>query len=115
MLANALEALIGAVYLDQGIEAARAFIMQCILSNLSDLLIHGKHRDEKSMFQEIAQEKTGKTPTYKTVSEFGPDHEKIFTCAVFIGEEEIAQGTGNSKQKAEQAAAKAALHKKGWK
>jgi ribonuclease-3 len=114
-LANALEALIGAIYLDQGFDPTRTFIEDFILARLQDLLSKGKHRDEKSMFQEIAQEKTGKTPTYKTVSEVGPDHEKIFTCAVYIGEEEVAHGTGNSKQRAEQAAAKEGLRVKGWK
>ncbi|MEN9561402.1 MAG: hypothetical protein RIQ56_675 [Candidatus Parcubacteria bacterium] len=114
-LANALEALIGALYLDQGYETAEDFCMKFILHNLDALLAQGKHRDEKSVFQEVAQEKTGITPHYEVVEEEGPDHEKLFTCAVFIGTEKVAQGSGNSKQRAEQAAAKAGLKKKGWK
>lgn len=113
-LANALEAFIGALYLDQGMDAVRPFVHTFILTRLSSLLAKGKHKDEKSKFQEIAQEKTGITPTYKTVSEEGPDHAKLFACAVFIGDEEIAVGEGNTKQKAEQDAAKKGLAAKGW-
>ncbi len=114
-LANALEALIGAIYLDKGFEVAKRFCEQFILRNLDDLLAQGKHRDEKSRFQEIVQEKSGITPHYEVVEEVGPDHDKNFTCAVFIGSEEVAHGSGNSKQRAEQAAAKEALKVKGWK
>lgn len=113
--ANALEALIGAIYLDQGIDVARTFINDWILGRLGGLLSKGKHRDEKSVFQEMAQELTGKTPTYQTLEEVGPDHDKTFTCAVYIGDEQIAVGRGASKQKAEQAAAKAGLKAKSWK
>ncbi|MDO8649223.1 MAG: ribonuclease III [Candidatus Peregrinibacteria bacterium] len=114
-LANALEALIGAIYLDQGIEKAQEFCEKFILKNLQQLLAEGKHRDEKSTFQEMSQEKTGVTPHYEVLVEEGPDHDKNFTCAVFIAEEKVAEGTGNSKQRAEQAAAKEALRVKGWK
>lgn len=114
-LANALEALIGAIYLDKGFEDAKQFCYQFILKRLSGLLAAGKDRDEKSLFQEHAQEQYGITPHYETVDAVGPDHDKNFTCAVFIGSEKIAEGTGNSKQKAEQAAAKAGLKAKGWK
>ncbi len=114
-LANALEAFIGALYLDQGIDATRDFVHQFILVKLKELIAQGRHRDEKSVFQEMAQEKTGITPTYQTMSESGPDHDKTFTCAVFIGDEHIAVGEGNTKQKAEQEAAKGALNVKGWK
>ncbi len=114
-LANALEALIGAIHLDRGYEAARLFCERFILTDLQKLLSQGRHRDEKSMFQEMAQEKHGITPHYEVLEEVGPDHEKIFTSAVFIDKEKIAEGKGNSKQKAEQAAAKAALKVKGWK
>lgn len=113
-LANALEALIGAIYLDQGYDAAEEFCMRFILRDLDQLLAAGKHRDEKSVFQEMAQEKTGITPHYEVVEEEGPDHEKLFTCAVFIGTEKVAEGSGNSKQRAEQAAAKSGLKAKGW-
>ena len=113
-LANAVEALIGAIFLDQGLDDARKFIHTFILTHLKQLIAKGKHRDEKSVFQEIAQEKTGITPTYSAISESGPDHSKLFVCAVFIGEKKIAVGEGNTKQKAEQDAAKAALKEKGW-
>lgn len=114
-LANALEAFIGALYLDQGFEAAREFIHRVILVRLKNLIAKGKHKDEKSLLQELAQEKTGITPTYKTVAESGPDHQKEFTCSVSIGEDVIASGKGATKQRAEQAAAAAALKAKGWK
>jgi len=113
-LANALEAFIGALYLDQGMDAVRPFVQTFIFTRLSQLLAKGKHKDEKSRFQEVAQEKTGITPTYQTLTEEGPDHAKVFTCAVFIGSEQIAIGEGNTKQKAEQDAAKKALHIKQW-
>jgi ribonuclease-3 len=113
-LANALEALIGAIYLDQGFEAARSFCDAFILARLEELLAQGMHRDFKSVFQEKAQEFHNVTPHYDVIAEEGPDHDKTFTCAVFIGDERVAQGSGNSKQRAEQAAAKAALDAKGW-
>lgn len=113
-LANAVEALIGAMYLDQGLAVARTFIHTHILTHLKQLLARGKHKDEKSRFQEIAQERTGITPTYSTISETGPDHRKVFTCAVCIGTEQVALGTGPTKQKAEQDAARSALKAKQW-
>lgn len=114
-LANALEALIGAVYLDKGYDVSRKFCEDFILTDLDRLLAAGKHRDEKSVFQEIVQEKAGVTPHYQVVEEEGPDHDKNFTMAVFIADEKVAEGKGNSKQRAEQAAAKEALKVKGWK
>jgi ribonuclease-3 len=114
-LANAVEALIGAIYLDRGFADANAFCDRFILTNLQKLLAAGKHRDEKSVFQELVQERSGITPHYEVIEEDGPDHEKRFTCAVFIDKEKVALGSGNSKQRAEQAAAKAALKIKGWK
>lgn len=113
-LANALEAFIGALFLDQGLEAAHTFVDTFILTHLKALLAKGKHKDEKSKFQEIAQDKTGITPTYETVDESGPDHRKLFTCAVYIGEEKVAMGEGGTKQRAEQDAARNALTVKGW-
>lgn len=114
-LANAVEAFIGALYLDQGLDAARVFVQTFILTHLKQLIAKGRHKDEKSSFQEMAQEKTGITPTYQTMDETGPDHKKLFTCAVFIGDEKVAVGQGNTKQKAEQDAAGEALKVKGWK
>lgn len=113
-LANTLEAVIGAVYLDRGYDTARTFCEQHIFQRLQGLLAAGKDRDEKSRFQEKAQEKHGVTPHYETVSAIGPDHEKKFTCAVFLESEKVAEGTGNSKQRAEQEAAKKALRVKHW-
>ncbi len=114
-LANALEALIGAMYLDQGWEKTRDFIDANILISLRDILAKGEDRDAQSIFQEIAQEKLGITPDYKVLSEAGPDHNKLFTVAVCIGKEKVATGTGSSKQRAEQEAAEEGLRKKGWK
>lgn len=113
-LANALEALIGAIYLDQGFDAVRTFCDGFILIRLKRLVAQGKHRDDKSHFQEKSQELLGVTPHYEVVSETGPDHDKTFTCAVFIGEEKVAEGQGNSKQRGEQAAAEAGLKVKKW-
>lgn len=114
-LANALEALIGAIHLDKGFDVAKRFCEEYILRNLQTLLAQGRHRDEKSVFQEHVQEKLGVTPHYEVMEEIGPDHDKTFTCAVFIGDKKIAEGKGNSKQRAEQAAAKEGLKVKGWK
>lgn len=114
-LANAVEALIGALYLDKGLEVARKFCEEFILEDLEELLAQGKHRDEKSVFQENAQDKLGITPHYQVMVEEGPDHDKKFTSAVFLGDEKVAEGSGNSKQKAEQAAAKEGLKVKSWK
>jgi ribonuclease-3 len=114
LLANALEALIGAIYLDRGFEAARDFCHRTILHRLQQLLAQGKDRDHKSVFQEEAQDRVGITPHYETISAQGPDHEKSFICGVFLGTEKIAEGSGTSKQRAEQEAAKAGLRAKGW-
>ena len=114
-LANTVEAFIGAIFLDQGMEPARTFVHEFILTHLKDLIAKGKHKDEKSRLQEVAQEKTGITPTYEVMDESGPDHKKSFVCAVYIGKEKVAEGEGNTKQKAEQDAAQNALKKKGWK
>jgi len=114
-LANALEALIGALFVDQGFDVARQFCFSHILVRLHELLKQGKDRDFKSLFQEKAQELLGVTPHYEVVEERGPDHEKEFTSAVFLGEEKVASGTGLSKQEAEQAAAQAGLKAKSWK
>ena len=114
ILANAFEAIVGAVYLDQGYDAAAAFIARTILSKLDTLIAKGAHQDAKSRFQELAQEKRGVTPSYKVLAEEGPDHAKRFTVGVYLGTTEIAQGDGPAKQEAEQAAASAALDKSGW-
>ncbi len=114
ILANAYEAIIGAVYLDSGYENAEKFIAKTLYGKLDEVIEKELHRDAKSRFQEVAQEKRGTTPHYKTISEEGPDHAKVFTVAVYVGSEEIARGEGNSKQDAEQAAAQAALEVTKW-
>ena len=115
ILANAMEAIIGAVYLDQGYDVAEKFINTWIIAKLPDILEHKLYLDPKTAFQEAAQEKTGITPTYHVIKENGPDHNKIFTIEVRLENKPIAQGQGTSKQEAETAAARAALKEKGWK
>lgn len=115
LLANAFEAVIGAIYLDGGFEPARDFIGRQLLPLLAGILESGEHIDAKSRLQELAQEKLAITPTYKVMAEIGPDHAKVFTMAAYFGRDEIARGDGASKQAAEQAAARAALARQGWK
>lgn len=114
ILANTLEALIGAIYLDSGYQKAHQFIDQFILTRLDVILEHGEHIDAKSRFQEISQELLGITPDYKFISETGPDHNKVFTMGLFLGAEKVAEGNGSSKQKAEQEAATHGLTAKKW-
>ncbi|HEY0947869.1 MAG TPA: ribonuclease III [Candidatus Paceibacterota bacterium] len=109
ILANAFEAILGAIYLDQGYESAEAFVAKHLYPKIDAILANRSWQDGKSHFQEVAQEKRGITPTYKTIREEGPDHDKKFTVGVFLGNEEVARGDGKSKQEAEQAAAQAAL------
>ncbi len=113
ILANAVEALIGALYLDQGYEKAEKFINAHILCHLNEVLEKELFIDAKSELQEIIQEKMKTTPTYRVLEEKGPDHEKEFIAGVFFGSEKIAEGEGFSKQDAERAAAANAL--KVWK
>lgn len=116
ILADAVEAIIGAIYLDRGYDAAANFISQNLLEviDIDEIVEKKLWLDAKSRFQERAQEETGQTPTYKTMKETGPDHSKIFTLGVFIGDVQIATGSGLSKQEAEQGAAEKALEVKGW-
>lgn len=111
ILANATEALLGALYLDQGLKVCTMVIEQYVLSKLPQVLKEKLFEDAKSQFQELAQEKTGITPSYQVLREWGPDHEKHFQVGVTIGKDLIATGEGTSKQEAEQEAAKAALAK----
>lgn len=115
ILANTIEAFIGALYLDQGLKGAEKFIRKNILSKLPHVLESKIFQDAKSRFQEIAQEKVGITPTYTVLKEWGPDHAKNFRIAIFLDKEEVAQGEGSSKQEAQQEAAQHALENKGWK
>lgn len=108
LLANTFEALTGAIFLDQGIEAARRFIKKALLYKADEILKTGL-KDAKSLFQEIAQERYSITPGYKTLAEWGPDHDKHFLVGVFLAKRKVAEGEGRSKQAAEAAAAEKAL------
>ena len=111
ILANAMEAMIGAVYLDQGFETANVFIEKNIISGLENIIKNKLYKDPKSSFQEQSQEKAGVTPVYKVLNETGPDHDKIFKVGVFLGSDLAGSGSGPSKQEAEQKAAEDALQK----
>ncbi len=114
ILANALEALMGAVYLDRGYAVTHSFVeKKIIVPQLKEIKIKGL-RDAKSQFQEKAQEIEGITPVYKIVSEWGPDHNKHFIAGVYLADKLIAEGEGSSKQEAHQQAAEAGLKKKKW-
>ena len=111
ILANAFEAVTGAIYLEHGFEAASAFIHKYIIVKLDDILKEGSWRDPKSHLQEVSQRVDGHTPDYKVLHEEGPDHDKVFTLGVFVGENLMGEGSGPSKQVAQQEAARAALLK----
>lgn len=112
ILANAFEALLGAIYLDLGYERARKFVEDHIIYKLDEILEKEHYIDAKSRLQELSQEKFSITPTYETVSETGPDHNKKFVVGCYIGKKKIGEGEGNSKQKAQIAAAAKALENK---
>jgi len=114
ILANTFEAVIGAIYLDQGYDAAKKFIEQSLFHRVEEIVAHRLWQDSKSFFQEKAQEKAGITPSYSVLEETGPDHDKNFTVGVFLGDELVAKGSGRSKQDAEQEAAKKGLNARGW-
>lgn len=109
ILANAFEALIGAIYLERGYDDAEKFITEHITSKLESILESGSWRDPKSHLQEVSQRVDGHTPVYKVLAEEGPDHDKIFTLGVYVGDKLMGKGNGSSKQNAQQEAAKAAL------
>lgn len=109
--ANAVEALIGALYLDGGIVVATNFINKHIIGKLEDIIKKGNDRDAKSLLQEIVQEKLSITPQYKVLEESGPDHDKKFISGVYFGNNKMGEGVGASKREAEQAAALDALNK----
>ena len=115
ILANALEALIGAIYFDQGWEMSDQFITRFVITKLPEVLELGLWMDSKSRFQEAAQEIVGVTPTYRVTNEEGPEHEKEFTIAVYLDKEKVAEGKGTSKQEAQTDAADVALKIKKWK
>lgn len=114
ILANAFESIVGAIYLDGGWDAAKEFLHRVLLPQLPIILAEGKHVDAKSRFQEVAQERIGTTPHYEVLSEAGPDHAKEFVVGIYIGRDQVATGTGTSKQEAQMSAATNALKAKGW-
>lgn len=114
ILANAFESIVGAMYLDQKYEAAKEFIYRVLLPRLDEVLEKKLYKDPKSLFQEMAQERAGVTPSYEVIREWGPDHDKHFVVGIFIGEELIAEGEGLSKQTAQEEAARNALEAKKW-
>ena len=114
ILADAYEAFIGALYLDQGYAAAKTFIERTLLTKMEEIIRKGLYKDAKSFVQEKSQELYSITPIYKVLSEEGPDHDKLFKIGIYFGDELIAEGDGKSKQEAETASARLALELKGW-
>lgn len=114
ILANTYEALVGAIYLDQGYDVAGEFIKKTLLGRIDEIVKKKLWRDPKSYVQELAQEHFSVTPTYRVTKESGPDHDKQFTIAIFFGNEQIATGKGKSKQEGEASAAEAAIKAKNW-
>lgn len=114
ILANTYEAYVGAIYLDQGYDAADKFVAESLLPHTDEIVNKKLWRDAKSLVQEKAQEHVSVTPVYNVLSESGPDHNKHFTVGIFFGSNLIAEGKGKSKQEAEQSAALAALQAKNW-
>ncbi len=114
LLANACEAIIGAIYLDKGYEDAKDFILGRIVTHIGEVFDKKLFVDPKSHFQEKAQEMVSITPTYREHESVGPDHNRVFVVGVYLGDELVATGEGPSKQEAQRNAAKAALEKKGW-
>jgi ribonuclease-3 len=111
LLANLVEAVIGAIYLDNGYDRAKLFITTHITTKLANIIKAGSYIDAKSHFQEIAQEKKGITPSYEVLEESGPDHDKHFEVGAYLGKKLYGKGTGSSKQAAQQSAAADALQK----
>lgn len=109
ILANCYEAVVGALYLDKGYDAAKDFITKSLLVTFDEILKTGSWMDPKSHLQELVQSKDGFTPVYKVLGEEGPDHDKIFTVGVFVNGELKGKGSGPSKQTGQVAAAEAAL------
>ncbi len=114
LIANALEAVIGAIYLDRGYKATKKFVEKNIIKELPGILEQKLYEDPKSRFQEESQERAGITPSYKVLKEWGPDHDKHFIVGVYLEKELIAEGEGRSKQDAQRKAAQEALKAKGW-
>ncbi|PIP29907.1 ribonuclease III [Candidatus Jorgensenbacteria bacterium CG10_big_fil_rev_8_21_14_0_10_54_38] len=109
ILANAVEAVLGAVYLDRGYETAKRVVARIVLTHIDEVMERKLYRDPKSVLQEVVQEELKTTPSYRVLREEGPDHDKLFVVGVFFGERQVADGEGPSKQEAEARAAQAAL------
>jgi ribonuclease III len=105
LLADTFESIIGAIHEDQGYKTVDKFLTKFLEKNITTLSAKNIYKDAKSQFQEIAQSKRGITPHYLTITESGPDHQKIFEVGVYLNDELIASGKGNSKQRAEEDAA----------
>ncbi|MCX6819712.1 MAG: ribonuclease III [Candidatus Adlerbacteria bacterium] len=114
LLANAFEAVVGAIYLDLGYDSAKQFISEHLFPKIDEIVKQRLWQDAKSGLQEKVQEHEGSTPYYSVVKETGPDHDKHFIVGVYVKDTLMAQGEGKSKQEAEQSAARAALEAKGW-
>jgi ribonuclease-3 len=114
IMANAFEALIGAIYLDQDYRKTAQFIEKKVLQELPRIIKQKLYQDPKSRFQEEAQDRYGITPVYEVIKEWGPDHAKQFVVGLYLNQELVAQGQGASKQEAQEKAAQAALEEKGW-
>ena len=115
ILADTYESIIGAIYLDQGYATAESFVRRTLFPRLVEIIKDASWQDAKSFFQEKAQEVVGVTPRYEVMSQTGPDHDKTFVVGIYLNEELVAEGSGPSKQEAEQAAARAGLKARGWK
>ncbi len=114
LLANAFEAVTGALYLDRDYGEVRSFIERTVMPHLGDVIAKKLYKDAKSLFQEEAQERVAVTPTYEVVREWGPDHDKHFVVCAYLGGDCVAEGEGPSKQAAQESAARSALEAKGW-
>ena len=114
ILGNAVEALIGAIYLDQGFKVVQSFVGRYFLRRVDEIVANNLWQDAKSLFQERAQAKVNITPTYQVLNALGPDHNKRFTVGLYLDSELVVTGEGRSKQEAEQAAARLGLEEKGW-
>lgn len=114
ILANVFEACIGAIYIDQGYDAAKQFVAGQLFAKTDEIVRKRLWQDAKSRFQEMSQEHANVTPTYETLSQQGPDHDRVFTVGVFLHKHLVAEGEGRSKQEAEQQAAEKAIVAKGW-
>lgn len=114
VLASAFEALLGAIYLDQGLEVVQHFLLPKIEPLAHTIVTKKLFKDNKSLFQELAQAHDGITPSYRLVSQEGPSHNREFTVEVLLGTEVAGRGQGRNKQGAEQEAAHVALQNRGW-